>query len=274
MRSLATPILMPILIMIAALGLAACSGSDHDQAAPDQVRVEVINVGFDSEAGAHFVLLEDAAGKRALPIVLGEDEARAIMFELHGVKPERPLTYELLGNVIEQTGNHVDRVVINDVHDKIYFAKIYLDSGRYAIDCRPSDAIALAMGVKAPIFVTGRLLVAETDQSAPGAAASIDTATGFGLTVQELTPQLAKSFDAEPGSGVLVADLGEPARKAGLKRADIIVEVRGHAVKTLADFRRETAAAHDANVTLTVRRQGITRTITLDTVAVAQGPAR
>ena len=139
----------------------------------NQVRVEVVTVGFDHDSGTPFVLLEEKAGKRQLPISIGENEARAIMLELHGISPQRPLTSDLLRSVIEKTGNRVDRVVIDDMREQTYYADIYLSGGRYRIDSRPSDAIALALGMKAPIFVAVKLF-----ESAPAASAGQSRQTG------------------------------------------------------------------------------------------------
>ena len=89
-------------------------------------------------------------------MMIGESEATAILLALHGVKPERPFTNDLVRSIIGQTGNRVDRVVIGDMRDETYYATIYMDGGRYSIDSRPSDAIALAMGMNAPIYVNAQ----------------------------------------------------------------------------------------------------------------------
>ena len=143
------------LLLVAIVALAGCRHRLAERT--DQVRVEVASVGFDRESGVPFVLLEEKVGKRRLPIWIGDNEARAIMFELRGMTPQRPLTSDLLKSVIEKTGNHVDRVVIGDLRDQTYYADIYLDNNHYRIDSRPSDAIALALGLKAPIYVSPKL---------------------------------------------------------------------------------------------------------------------
>src|SRR6516225_3892474 len=154
---------VPLFVAIASLLLGGCA---HGPAAlpvfADQVRVDVTDVAYDHSTGAHYLVLEEKSGRRVLPIAIGDDEAQAIMFELRGIKPERPLTYELLLRAIELTGNKVDLVVIADVRDEVYYAKVYLDHGKYTLDSRPSDAIALAIGANAPIFVAERLLQAAT----------------------------------------------------------------------------------------------------------------
>jgi hypothetical protein len=109
----------------------ACLGDRNSGSSRNEIRVKVTDVGFDQQGNTHYVMLEDQSGRRAMPIMIGDDEARTIMFELNGIKPDRPLTTDLLRNVILQTGNHVDRVV------KVTFAT------RFSM--RKSISIAIAM---------------------------------------------------------------------------------------------------------------------------------
>lgn len=255
-------------LMLMALTATSCARGGRAGVGRDEVLVQVANVGPDQSSGAYYVLLADEAGKRTLPILVGENEALAISLQLKGVKTERPLTYQLLRNVIEQTGNRVDRVVISDVRDQVYYAKIYLNQGKYSIDSRPSDAIALAMGANAPIYVADRLF--EASNLPGGGATAAGTASGLGVTVQELSPELALYFQVQPGSGLLVADVAEAAEKSGLTRGDIVTEVESQPVRTLADFKqRITQVKQNSSVTLTVRRGNETRVITIMPQATA-----
>jgi bifunctional DNase/RNase len=259
-------------LMLAALTATSCARGGRAGVGRDEVRVQVANVGPDQGSGAYYVLLADEAGKRTLPILVGENEALAISLQLKGVKTDRPLTYQLLRNVIEQTGNRVDRVVINDVRDQVYYAKIYLNRGKYSIDSRPSDAIALAMGANAPIYVADKLF--EVSNLPGGGVTAAGTASGLGVTVQELSPELALYFQVQPGSGLLVADVAETAAKSGLTRGDIVTEVESQPVRSLADFKqRITQVKQNSSVTLTVRRGSEMRAITITPQASAsQGP--
>ncbi|MBV8358152.1 MAG: bifunctional nuclease family protein [Deltaproteobacteria bacterium] len=260
-------------IVMMALLLSGCA---HEPAAlpmfADQVRVDVTDVAYDHSTGTHYLVLEEKSGRRVLPIAIGDDEARAIMFELRGIKPERPLTYELMLKLIEQTGNKVDRVVINDVRDEVYYAKVYLDHGRYMLDSRPSDAIALAIGADAPIFVADKLLQTTTTETI---APPINIAKGLGMTMQELTPELAQYFRVNAGSGVLVADIASSAQKAGIERGDIVTQVDGRPITTLDEFSHAAVAAiagGDSKVTLTIRRGGAIHLITLNTHQISTRP--
>ncbi len=229
-----------LLWAIALVAACAC-GRDGAALSSDQVKVEVATVGVDRDTGVPYVLLADSGGKRAIPIVIGENEARAIMLAMQGIKPERPLTHDLLRDIIERTGNHVDRVVVTNLRDKVFYATIYLDDSRYMIDSRPSDAIALATAVKAPIYVSANLFE-------PGIAVDIGTrplavtAQGLGLTVQDLTPELAQYFNLKLDSGVLVAQATGAAAKAGIRRGDVILGVAGRPAKSAREFSEDLAA--------------------------------
>ncbi len=95
-----------------------------------------------------------------LPIWIGIFEADSILRQLQNVEPPRPMTYELMKNVITQMGGVVDRVVINDLRDSTYYAEVHIIQGnnRLIIDSRPSDAINIALRFSAPIFVEESVL--------------------------------------------------------------------------------------------------------------------
>lgn len=249
-----------LVFLLATIIAAGCARSHASYPTADQVKVEVASVGMDNESGAHFVLLADESRRRTLPIMIGDAEARAIMLELHGIRAERPLTHDLLRSVIEQTGNHVDRVVIGDLRDQTYYAVVYLDRGRYHVDSRPSDAIALALGVNAPIYVASRLFE-------PGSALSMppglpELGRGLGLTVQELTPQLAAALGEQPHSGVLVSGVGNEA--AGVQRGDIVTTVGSKPIKTLRDFEQSAAEFKPgASVEMTLKHGGVAQSVTI-----------
>ena len=165
------------------------------------------------------MLLLDESDSRALPIMIGESEATAILLALHGIKPERPLTHDLVRSIIGQTGNRVDRIEIADLRDEIYYATIYMDGGRYTIDSRPSDAIALAMNMNAPIYVNNKLFEsAPTVGLIPGGKIP-DTAHAMGLTVEQLTPDLAIAFGQSNARGVLVSEVDSSAKRRASRAA-------------------------------------------------------
>ncbi len=240
-----------------ALGCASSPGPDSSQ-----VKVQVANVGVDKQ-GMPYVVLEDSSGDRVLPIAIGQAEAQAIAMQLRGLNPGRPLTYDLIRNLLQATGNRVDRVDVNDLRDETYYASISLDNGRYKVDSRPSDAIAVALASNAPIYVQSRLFEAGTanvsaDEGVPAAV------HGFGITVQELSPDIAKYFAAKPGSAVLVADVSAAAGRAGIARGDLITQVGPNQVHTLNDFKESLARVErNGPLSLRVQHEGRTRDITL-----------
>jgi hypothetical protein len=108
----------------------------------------------------HVVILREAERERYLPIWIGSWEAQSIAMKLQGIEAERPLTHDLLVSILEDLGASVRRIVVSDLADETYRARIVLTSGGddYEIDARPSDAIALAVRVAAPIFATEAVL--------------------------------------------------------------------------------------------------------------------
>ena len=101
------------------------------------------------------VILKDKDGDRVLSIWVGIFEANAIALQIENVETARPMTHDLLRNIITDLDGRVDRVVVNDLRDNTFFAIIHMTVGgeRVAVDARPSDAIALALRTRAPILV-------------------------------------------------------------------------------------------------------------------------
>ncbi|MBC7327472.1 bifunctional nuclease family protein [bacterium] len=127
----------------------------------EEVPVTVVGVYEDRE-GRTFVVLRDSAG-RNLPIVIGPFEALAISLALYPerVLVPRPLTHDLMKNIIEKLRVRVEKIVVDDLFHDTYYAKIYLimDDESIFVDSRPSDAIALALRVNAPIYVLERVFL-------------------------------------------------------------------------------------------------------------------
>jgi bifunctional DNase/RNase len=120
------------------------------------IKVEITGIPVSSSVsgGGFALLLKEIDGERRLPIIIGHFEAQAIAFEIEGLKPPRPLTHELLKNIIEALNFRIESVVINELRDSTFFAKIIFDSDEIdEIDARPSDAIAMSLKFNAPIFV-------------------------------------------------------------------------------------------------------------------------
>jgi uncharacterized protein len=144
------------------------STSENENRKPrslNEKSVEVVGVweaqgGDTGEIRETFVKLRDSRG-RELPIFIGPFETMAILRALNGVAPERPFTHDLLRTAIERLGGQVERVVIDDLWQRTYYAKIYVRTDAapaLEIDARPSDAIALALRTRAPLFVAESVL--------------------------------------------------------------------------------------------------------------------
>ncbi len=118
----------------------------------------------------HVVILKETGRERYLPIWIGPWEASAIAMRLQGLTPERPLTHDLFASALEALGAHIARVVISDLADETFHARLYFvrDGHEGEVDARPSDALALAVRVGAPIFAVPSVL----DRAALGADSS------------------------------------------------------------------------------------------------------
>jgi bifunctional DNase/RNase len=129
------------------------------------VELYVMGIALDTRTGTPIVVLNDQENRRALPIWIGTAEASAIIRQLEDIKSARPMTHDLLNNVIEASGHTISKIEINDISSDTYFASIYLtatDGKTQIIDSRPSDAIALALKSKVPIFATANVMAEGT----------------------------------------------------------------------------------------------------------------
>lgn len=123
--------------------------------------MKVMGIAIDTASGSPIIVLNDKENRKALPIWIGSAEASAIIRKIENIKVIRPMTHDLIIDVIQKTGYNVDRIEINDVEKDTYFSTIYLSKDGeedVTIDSRPSDAIAVAIRVDAPIFVSSKVL--------------------------------------------------------------------------------------------------------------------
>lgn len=121
------------------------------------IEVEVVGVRVEMPSNQPIVLLREADGERYLPIWIGAVEATAIAFAQQGVLPPRPLTHDLLKDILEATGNVLTEVRITEMSDGVFYALLVLDTG-VEISARPSDSIALALRTGARIVCAEALL--------------------------------------------------------------------------------------------------------------------
>jgi bifunctional DNase/RNase len=125
-----------------------------------QVKMKVEGLLFDPRSNMYILLLKDTDGAETLPIWIGKPEADSIALALGKVATPRPLTHDLIKNVMDSVKVKVTRIVVTQILDNTYYALIYLTDGKSEIpvDSRPSDAVAVALRANAPIFVEEEVL--------------------------------------------------------------------------------------------------------------------
>lgn len=126
----------------------------------DPVPMEVVGVRIELPSNTPILLLRERDGSRFLPIWIGTGEATAIALALEGVEPPRPMTHDLLKMVTDALGAIIERVVVTELRDGTFFADLVMgrDGEEVTISARPSDAIALATRVPAPVFASASVL--------------------------------------------------------------------------------------------------------------------
>ncbi|MFC1614030.1 bifunctional nuclease family protein [Gemmatimonadota bacterium] len=124
------------------------------------IELTISGLGIDGSNNSPVVLLKEKDGERVMPIWIGPSEASAIAMEIAGVKFKRPLTHDLFKQCLIELGVDIQKVIISELKDNTYFARVFLESDGKIIelDARPSDSIALALRMKAPIHTTEELL--------------------------------------------------------------------------------------------------------------------
>ncbi|HKZ77658.1 MAG TPA: bifunctional nuclease family protein [Pyrinomonadaceae bacterium] len=121
-----------------------------------EIEVKIRALMMDPNSGTPIIILKDVHSDTMLPIWVGAYEANAIALEIEKIAPPRPMTHDLLRNLIVELGIHVERVVVTNLRDNTFFAVIEMrtsEGNRMILDSRPSDAIALALRADCPIFV-------------------------------------------------------------------------------------------------------------------------
>ncbi|MGE5351725.1 MAG: bifunctional nuclease domain-containing protein [Acidobacteriota bacterium] len=186
----------------------------------NKVQVEILGLSSTPSAGgAYAILLKEVYGVRRLPIIIGAFEAQAIALEIEGIKPPRPLTHDLLKNVIDNLGAAVQEILIDELRDNTFFAKIVLEVSSLTndVDSRPSDAIALAVRTQSPIYVNEEVMKAAAfiPSGEEEAAESMEE----NLPDEEPTEKAAPSGSRESKLASLQNQLREALEKEDYERA-------------------------------------------------------
>ncbi len=194
------------------------------------IKVKFHNLTIDPQSKQPVVLLADPNEERALLIWIGFFEARAMHSEMQGIEPFRPLTHDLLKRIIQKSDGTIHHIVITHLKENVYYANIVIERNGsfFEIDARPSDSIVMALKFKAPIYVAKDLF----EKMSISIKEQAEIEDEYGITLQDLTPSLAKYLAYESDRGVLVSNLrkGSRAEKDGIEVGDILVEIDGQTI--------------------------------------------
>lgn len=159
------------------------------------IEVVVSRLGMDPGTQTYVVVLQEKGGARLLPIWIGQPEAESIVMHMHNMKRARPLTHDLCKSLILGMGATLRRAQITRVENNTYFGELHLDRGGKVvqIDSRPSDAIAIALRLEAPIFAAEPLLMIPDDEETTDETTSPPGTAGGGDT-SELSAEQLKEY--------------------------------------------------------------------------------
>ncbi len=131
------------------------------------LEMKVFGLTIDPFTNAPIIILKDADEKHALPVWIGVLEASAIAAEIENIQFSRPMTHDLVKEMLNKMDIAVEKIEVNDLRDNVYYARIHLASNEndYSIDARPSDAIALALRMSSPIFVDMKVIDKSKDMT-------------------------------------------------------------------------------------------------------------
>ena len=160
--------------------------------------VTLARLGLDSTSRTYVLILRERDGRRILPIWIGQPEAESIVLHLNGVVRERPLTHDLCRALLAALGGDLERVEITRVVKSTYYAELHIgtDTGHVVVDARPSDSIAIALRVGAPIYAADVLLttIDEEDEAMLGDADTGSTpSAGEGGAQEHMTAEQLKA---------------------------------------------------------------------------------
>jgi uncharacterized protein len=254
------------------LALVSVQAVAREPAVPleEMIAVELATVGLESVSGSPVVLLREPGSGDVVLISIGSSEALAIMMALREVPTPRPMTHDLLADVIRSVGGSVERVMVDALVGNTYTGLIELRLARrdeaILVDSRPSDALALAARTGATILVAPDVLVATRGLEFEGLPEDQQVVTALGITVGEVTPDLREALRLPDQPGVLVSRAVGEAAEMGIAAGAMILEVNGEVPGSPMQFLelvRQTPAG--ASATLRVWQDGETREVELST---------
>jgi bifunctional DNase/RNase len=249
-------IAVPLLFL--ASGLLSVPAWSKDSGEADLLEVQVYRVFRDSRS-LPVVILADARQSRGMMIWIGEAEAMALEAARQGVPRRRPMTHDLLTEIMKKLRGRILQVRITELRDDVYYARIVLDvdGEQHEVDARPSDSMVLATQAGSPIMVSRSLF---ERQAIP---LNIPVLERYGLGLQELTGDLKEALQYD-GDGLLVAQVepDSPALRDGFRPKDILVKASGKSISQLAEFEKALMEATDI-LDVRVYRDGAFKSLTL-----------
>ncbi|MGK7886682.1 MAG: bifunctional nuclease family protein [Crocosphaera sp.] len=153
------------------------------------IEMKVAGIALDAVSRSPIVLLKDGSERRALPIYIGQDQAKSIIGAIENKKPPRPLTHDLIANLFEAWGMSLEKIIIHSLQDNTFYAMLCMKQGKTTkeIDCRPSDAIAIALRTNSSIWVMEEVIA---DASIPvDREADEEERQAFRDFVEKLSPE-------------------------------------------------------------------------------------
>lgn len=262
--------------------LAALESFAREPAVPFETMlpVELATVGVESVSGSPVVVLREPVSGDVVLISIGSNEALAILLALRDVPTPRPMTHDLLSDVIRATGGTVRRVMVDALVGNTYTGLIELElehrKDPVYVDSRPSDALALAVRTGASILVSPDVLVATRGLEFEGLPESQQVVTALGITVGGINPDLREALGLpEDLAGLVVSRAVGEAAQQGIGPGAMILEVNGEVPRSplqFLDLVRRTPAGEKAR--LRVWQQGETLDFELPTDVPERGPGR
>lgn len=233
----------------------------------DLLAAELSTVGWDALSGSPVVLLREIASGQVLPIWIGAAEARAIGLALHGIDTPRPMTHDLMANLLAQLGATLEEVVVTELREGIYYGLLKLrvdgEEPRW-VDTRPSDGLALALRTGATIRVAAGLVENQPDFQFLAPEIPDQVVRVLGLTVRAPTPELREEHGLPERDGLVVIAVSDEAERQGLARGDLIVGVNGRTPGEPLDLLEAIRDAPDRVLTLVYWRDGEEHTVKLE----------
>jgi bifunctional DNase/RNase len=249
-------------ILTATAILSACSSPPPDK----QILMKFHTIQQIPGSNSIAVILTEEKGENFLPLFVDRGQALSIYLGHSEIPGERPLSHDLMANMLKSLKAKVERIVITDLRNNIYYAELELRKGTdlIKVDARPSDAIALALRVHAPIFAMQHLLESSGSNMESEEAFSQVRVKSWGFTVQPVLGTLKRFFEGKEGVLVTQNEVDSPAKQAELLPGDLVMSIDGEKISDLDTFSEVMAErSKQARINLEIFRDCESRYITL-----------